>query len=189
VWDPAIIAVYSELKANNEAYVAAVGQLDLTAQPLYLPDSFRDAATIQKILGQLHERLAVADQFASLDPIVAKTPGYVAAVRASENEKRQFLAGFMPTLQQSVDNRKRASALEHEWLRASIALYEFMLANQDGYSISADGKKGTFLKAEVSKQFQSKMQEVQSLKRQFLEANGAYLRSQSAARAQAGMTE
>lgn len=189
LWDPAIISLYSDLKANNEAYVAAVSHLDVTAEPFYLPESFRDAPTIQKILAQLQDRLAVADQFSSLDPILAKMPQYVAAINASESESQQFLATFMPTVRQSVADRRTASAYEHNWLLATTALYQFMLANQSAYTISADGKKGTFLRQDVSSQFTARMATAQRLKQQFLQAQRAYLATQSAARAQMGMPD
>jgi hypothetical protein len=189
IWDPAVISLYTDLKSANDTYVAAVSRLDLTAQSLYLPDSFRDAPAMQKILAQLHDRMAVADQFSSLDPILAKMPSYVAAINASETDKRQFLANFMPTARRSVADRNTASAYEHDWLRASIALYQFMLANQGAYAISSDGAKGAFYRPEVSSQFQTKMRNVQRLKQRFLQANQAYLANQSAARAQLGMAE
>ncbi|HME11949.1 MAG TPA: hypothetical protein VKF79_03745 [Candidatus Acidoferrum sp.] len=189
IWDPAIISLYSDLKANNEAYVAAVSHLDVTAEPLYLPESFRGAPTIQKILAQLQDRLAVADQFSSLDPILAKMPQYVAAINASDSDKQQFLATFMPSVQQSVADRKTASAYEHNWLLATTALYQFMLANQSAYAISADGKKGAFLRQDASSQFTARMATAQRLKQQFLQAQRAYLATQSAARTQMGMSD
>jgi hypothetical protein len=189
IWDPAVISLYTDLKSANDTYVAAVSRLDVTAQSLYMPDSFRDTPAIQKILAQLHDRMAVADQFSSLDPILAKMPSYVAAIDASETDKREFLANFMPTARRSIADRNTASAYEHDWLRASIALYQFMLAKQGAYAISSDGAKGTFYRPDVSSQFQNKIQNVQRLKQRFLQANQAYLANQSAARAQLGMAE
>jgi hypothetical protein len=189
VWDPAIVSLYSDLKVNNEAYVAAVSQLDLTAEPLYLPDSFRDSSTIQKMLVQLQDRLAVADKFSSLDSIVAKMPQYVAAINASDADKRQFLATFMPTIQQSVANRTAASAYEHDWLRTSVGLYQFMLANQSAYTISSDGKTGTFRNRAIGADFDQRLRKAQELKQKFLQAQRAYLTGQSDARAQFGMPE
>jgi hypothetical protein len=188
-WDPAIISLYTDLQANNEAYVTAVSHLDVTSQTLYLPDSFRDAATIQKVLDQLHDRLSVADQFSSLAPVLAKMPDYIAAINASESDKRAFLATFMPAVQQSVAKRNVASAYEHDWLRTTIALYQFMLANQGAYTISADGRTGMFRSHATGADFDQRLRKSQQLKQQFLQANGAYLASQSAARAQMGMPD
>jgi hypothetical protein len=189
IWDPAIISLYSDLKASNEAYVAAVSKLDLSEPRLYSPESFRGTENIQRTIDQLQDRLAVADQFSSLDPILAKMPGYVAAIDGSAAEKREFLSSFMPTVQRSVANRTAASAYEHDWLRASVALYQYMQANQSAYTFSADGQKGIIKNRDFAKQVNAKMQKVMQLKQQFLRANDAYLESQESARAQMGMPE
>jgi hypothetical protein len=189
IWDPAIISLYTDLRVHNEAYVAAVSHLDVGAEPLYLPGSFRDASTIQKVLEQLDARLAVADQFSSLDPILARMPGYVAAIDAGEADKRAFMASFMPAAEQNAAKRKVASAYEHDWLRATIALYQFMLANQAAYTISPDGKSGRFRSHASSVEFDQRLRKAQQLKQQFLNAHYAYLAGQSAARAQAGMPD
>ena len=189
VWDAAIISLLADLKSFNDDYVSAVSSLDLSAQPLYTPTSFRDVPTIQQMLAQLRDRLAVAEKFSSLDPLVAKMPAYVAAVNASDEDKRRFLEGFSSGAQQGFASRNTASAHEREWLRSSIALYEFMLANQGSYSISPDGQTGTFRSHGIGAEFDRRLQKVQQLKQQFLQANRAYLASLNAARAQLGMTE
>src|SRR5277367_1025166 len=49
IWDPAMIALYTDLKASNDAYVSEVSRLDMAEQTLYAPLSFGDVATIQEI--------------------------------------------------------------------------------------------------------------------------------------------
>lgn len=187
IWDPAIIALYTDLKSYNEAYVGEVSQLDLTAQPLYTPPSFRDAATIQQRLAQLQARLVVAEKYASPQPLLGKMNGYVAAINASNEEKQQFLAKFMPAAQEMVARRTAAGGYERDWLNSSIAAYQFMLANQGSYTISADGTKGTFKNPGLAKSFNDRLKNIFELKQKFLSAHGAYLASQRAAREQAGM--
>jgi hypothetical protein len=187
IWDPAMISLYTDLKNSNDAYVAEVSQTDQAAQALYTPESFRDAAAIQQVLAHLRVRLAIAEEYSSVEPQLAKMDGYVAAVNVGDDEKREFLAGFMPGLQESVAYRTAASGYERDWLNASIALYEFMLANHAAYTISADGKSGTFRNAALVDVFKKRMQKAYELKQRFLQANGAYLASQRAARAQVGM--
>jgi hypothetical protein len=189
IWDPAIIALYTDLKNSNDAYVAEVSRNDQAAQTLYRPESFRDAAAIQQALAHLHVRLAIAEKYSSVEPLVAKMDGYVAAVSAGDDEKREFLAGFMPGLRESVAYRTAASGYERDWLNASIALYEFMLAYRAAYTISADGQSATFRSAAPLKTFQQRLQKTYELKQRFLQANGAYLASQSALRLQAGMEQ
>jgi hypothetical protein len=189
VWDPAFIALLADLKSFNADYLAAVGQLDLTAQPLYTPESFRDAATMQQRIVQLRDRLAVAEKFSSLDPIVAKMPGYVAAVNASDHDKRQFLVGFSSGVQQGLAIRNTAGGYEREWLSYSIALYEFMLANQTAYAVAPDGKTCTFHSPAVAAEFDRRLKKIAQLKQQFLQANREYLRAQNAVREQLGLPE
>jgi hypothetical protein len=156
---------------------------------LYAPLSFRDAATMQQRLAELHTRLTIAEKYSSVAPMVAKMDGYVAAVNASADEKRQFLAGFMPRLQASVAYRTAASGYERDWLKASVAAYQFMLTNQSSYRVSADGKNGIFDRPELAKAFNERLKTIYELKQRFLVANGAYLASQRAAREQVGMEE
>lgn len=187
IWDPAMIALYADLKASNDAYVVEVSRLDMAEQTLYAPLSFRDASTIQQRLAELHTRLAIAEKYSSVAPLVAKMDGYVAAVNISDDEKRQFLARFMPGLQKSVAYRTAASGYERDWLNASIAAYQFMLANQSSYKVSADGKNGLFNRPELAKAFNQRLKTIYELKQRFLMANAAYLASQRAAREQVGM--
>ena len=186
-WDPAIISLYTDLKNSNDAYVAEVSRLDATAHPWLTPESFRSAASMQTILTELHARLAVAEKFTSPEPMLSKMKGYVAAINASDDDKREFLAGFMPGIEQSVAHRTAASGYERDWLNACIAAYEFMLKNSAAYTIDADGHSATFRNAAALQTFKARMQRAYELKAKFLQENGAYLASQSAAREKAGM--
>jgi len=105
------------LRSFNDGYVSEVSQLDSAALPLYTPDSFRDAAVIQQMLTQLRNRLAVAEKYSSVQPILDKMKDYVAAVNASEEEKREFLEGFKSTAPKGLGPRDVAGAREREWLR------------------------------------------------------------------------
>ena len=186
-WDPAIVSLYTDLKNSNDAYVAEVSRLDATAHPWLTPESFRSAASMQTILTELHARLAVAEKFTSPEPMLSKMKGYVAAINASDDDKREFLAGFMPGIEQSVAHRTAASGYERDWLNACIAAYEFMLKNSAAYTIDADGHSATFRNAAALQTFKARMQRAYELKAKFLQENAAYLASQSAAREKAGM--
>jgi hypothetical protein len=179
--------MYSDLKNSNDAYIAEVSRLDATAHPWLTPESFRSAASVQMTLTELHARLAVAEEFASPEPMLSKMKDYVAAINASDDDKREFLAGFMPGLEQSVAHRTAASGYERDWLNACIAAYEFMLKNSAAYSIAADGQSATFRNATALQTFKARMQKAYELKAKFLQENGAYLASQAAARQKVGM--
>lgn len=71
-WNAPGRALLKDLVSFNQQYVSEVAKLDLTAKPLYTPESFRDAATARQMIDQLHARLAVAEKYANLDPVLAK---------------------------------------------------------------------------------------------------------------------
>jgi hypothetical protein len=175
------------LKNSNDAYVADVSRLDATAHPWLTPDSFRSAASMQRSLTELHARLAVAEKFTSPEPMLSKMTDYLAAVNAGDDDKREFLAGFMPGIEESVAHRTAASGYERDWLNACIATYEFMLANRSAYAVAADGQSATFRNAAALQTFRSRMQKAYELKAKFLQENAAYLASQRAAREKVGM--
>jgi hypothetical protein len=68
--------------------------IDDALQPLYSPESFRHAKSIQGILDALDQRLVVAEENADIQPLLKKVPGYVAKVDATNEEKQEYLTGF-----------------------------------------------------------------------------------------------
>ncbi|HMI50218.1 MAG TPA: zinc ribbon domain-containing protein [Candidatus Saccharimonadales bacterium] len=185
VWDAPMLSLIADLRSFNDAYVSEVSKLDSAALPLYTPDSFRDAATIQQMLAQLRSRLAVAEKYSSVQPILDKMKNYLAAVNASEKEKREFLEGFASTAPAGLGTRDLASAREREWLRTSIDLYALMLAKQSAYAIA--GRKVEFRQRGLAEQFNQGMVKAQVARQQFLQAQGAFTAAQQAARTQLGL--
>jgi hypothetical protein len=184
VWDAPMLSLLADLRSFNDGYVSEVSQLDSAALPLYTPDSFRDAAVIQQMLTQLRSRLAVAEKYSSVQPILDKMKDYVAAVNASEEEKREFLEGFKSTAPKGLGPRDVAGAREREWLRTSMDLYTLMLSKQGAYAI--DGRKIEFHQRGLAEQFNQRMAKAQVSRQQFLQAQGAFNDAQQAARAQLG---
>ena len=105
-WDPAIRAYFADLRSFDEQYVSEVGQSESSSLPIYTPESFRDAATIQQILSQLHARMAVAEKFNSAERLVNKIPASVQSVDASEAEKKEFLESFESSARKNLASRK-----------------------------------------------------------------------------------
>ena len=186
VWDPAVAEVYADLKSRNDDYLAEISQLDLTAQPLYVPSSFRDNAMIRQILAQLDDRNAVGQKYFSWDSVIAKAPEYVSVANASEQDKRKFLAAFTPAMQRIVDERNSVSHIEREWLLSTVDLYRFMLSHQGTYTISADGRQGNFLQPGLADQFNAKLRHAAILKQQFVQASRAFQTKLGAVREQLG---
>jgi hypothetical protein len=186
VWDPALAAVYTDLKSRNDAYLAEISQLDLTARPLYVADSFRDNKEIRQILAQLDDRNAVGQKYSSWDSVIAKAPEYVSVANASEQDKRKFLAAFTPAIQRIVDERNSVSHIEREWLLSTVDLYRFMLSHQGTYTISADGRQGNFLQPGLADQFNAKLRRAATLKQQFVQASRAFQTKLGGVREQLG---
>jgi hypothetical protein len=184
-WNPAIRAFFTDLRSFDEHYLSEVGQFHRASLPVYTLESFRDAATIQQILSQLHARLAVAEKFSSVEPLLNKIPAYVQSVDASEEEKEEFLEGFESSARQNLASRKIVTDIEHDWLTTSIGLYEFTLSKQGAYSLR-DGNL-IFKSNGAAVEFNRKLQNAQRLRAEFYQAYRALRNQQAAALAQFGL--
>jgi hypothetical protein len=185
VWDPAIRSTFTDIQSFNDQYLAEISKLDSSALPLYTPESFRDAATVQQMLTQLHARLAVAEKFSNPDGSTEKLKDYVAAVNASDADKQKFLAGFAPPMDKCLQLRKLAAARERDWLLASIDLYEFAQTNQSSYVYS--NRKVLFTRKDLPARFGQRLQKAARLRNEFLQAQQKFLRGQSFLLAQEGL--
>lgn len=184
-WDPAGRAFFNDLLAQNRRYISEVSKLDLALQPLYTPASFRDAQSIQAILDALGQRLVVAERYSQLAPIFAKMPGYLTTIKATDQEKQEFMEGFNKGVPKALAARKSLCTLENDWLTASIDLYRFALAHKTTFVY--DSGKILFKRAADSAVFNEKLNKSQVLNAQFLRAYWASRRAQDAALAQAGL--
>jgi len=185
VWDPAIRSTFIDIRSFNDQYLAEISKLDSSAQPLYTPESFRDAATVQQMLVQLHARLAVAEKFSNPEASMGKLKDYVAAVNATDADKQKFLSGLAPPMEKCVQLRKLAAARERDWLHASIDLYEFAQTNQDFYVYT--NRKVLFTRNDLPPQFGQRLQKAARLRNEFLQAQQNFLRGQSFLLAQQGL--
>jgi hypothetical protein len=184
-WDAALRSIYTDIRAFNEQHVSEVSKIDSISVPVYTPESFRDAATIQQILSQLHARLAVAEKFSSLEPVLNKMPDYIQSVDATEAGKKSFLEDFQSSVRKSLGAHKVAADLEHDYLTASLGLYQFALAKQGAYSL----REGNliFRTKELGGEFNRKLYNAQRLRVQFFQSFQAYKNQQNAALAQIGL--
>ncbi len=184
-WDPAGRALLKDIAARNQQYVSEISALDLTAKPLYTPESFRDAATIQQMIDQLHARVAVADKYTDWQPIFSKMKDYVATVDASEDEKRKFLAGYEATLPNTLSACKAISDKEHAWLQASLDLYLFALSKDGAYVWHNDNL--AFAKHADSNTFRQKFLKARLLNTEFLKGYWQVRQAEEAMMAQLGL--
>ena len=167
-WDPAARSLMKDIVARNQKYISEISALDETAKPLYTPESFRDAASIQEVIEQLNARLVVADKYSDWQPIFANMRGYVAGVDASADEKQKFLGNFEASLPKTLAVCKAISDKEHAWLRASLDLYQFALAKNGTYVWQGDNL--AFENGPDSKLFSQKFVKARSLNAEFLQA-------------------
>ena len=184
-WDPAARALMKDILSRNERYVSEISALDETAKPLYTVESFRDAATIQQMIDQLHARLAVADKYTDWQPVFSKMKSYVAAVDASEDEKHKFMDGYEATLPQTLAVCRAISDKEHAWLQASLDLYQFALSKEGAYVWHSDNL--FFQKHSDSNNFRQKFLKARTLNTEFLKAYWEVRQAQDAMIARMGL--
>lgn len=184
-WDAATRSLLKDVQARNEQYVAAISGLDETAKPLYTPESFRDTATIQTMLDQLHTRLAVAGEYSDWQPVFARMKDYVAAVDASADEKRKFLAAYESLLPSTLAACKAISMKERAWLQATMDLYQFALAKEGAYTWHSD--QLSFKSHADSVAFRQKFIKARTLNTQFLQAYWQVRQAEEAMMAQMGV--
>lgn len=185
IWDPAARSWYRDLLSYNKQYVSEVSKLDETAKPLYTVESFRDAATVQAMIDQLRARLAVADKYADWEPVFAKMKQYVAAVDASEEDKRKFMVGFESGVPKALAARKSIADKEHAWLHVSLDLYQFTLSKNGTYAVRNGNL--VFKKPGDSDTFNQKLAKARTLQTEFLRAYWEVRHTQEAALAQMGL--
>jgi len=166
-WDPAARSLMKDIVTRNQKYISEISALDETAKPLYTPESFRDATTMQEMIEQLNARLVVADKYSNWQPIFAKMKDYVAAVDASADERQRFLGNFEASLPKTLAVCKAISDKEHAWLRASLDLYQFALAKNGTYVWQGDNL--AFKNHSDSKLFMQKFVKARSLNGEFLQ--------------------
>lgn len=186
-WDPAGRALLKDIAARNQQYVSEISALDETSKPLYTPESFRDAASMQQMIEQLHARAAVADKYSDWQPVFSKMKDYVATVDASEDEKRRFLAGYEATMPKTLAACKSISDKEHAWLQASLDLYQFTLSKDEAYVWHKDNL--AFAKPADSNTFRQKFLKARMLNTEFLKAYWQVRQAEEAMMAQLGLRQ
>ncbi len=185
-WDPAARALMKDIVARNQQYVAEISALDEMAKPLYTLESFRDPVAIQQMIEQLHARLVVADKYTDWQPVFSRMKEYVAAVNASDDEKRKFMKGYEATLPGTLASCKAISDKEHAWLQASLDLYQFALSREGQY-VWQNGSL-SFKKRADSNIFSQKFFKARTLNTEFLKAYWQVRQAQQEMMAQLGLS-
>jgi hypothetical protein len=186
-WDPAARSLLKGIQSRNQQYVSEISTLDETAKPLYTIESFHDANTIQQMIDQLHTRIGVADKYTDWQPVFSKMKDYVAAVDATDDEKRKYMAGFNASLPQTLGVCKAISDKEHAWLQASLDLYQFALSKEGAFDWQRD--QLSFRNHADSESFRKKFIKARTLNEDFLKAYWQVRQAQEAMIAQLGLPQ
>ena len=186
-WDAAARSLMQDVQARNQQYLAEISSLDENSKPLYTIESFRDAASIELMIEQLHARIAVADKYTDWQPVFSKMKDYIARVDAPEDEKRQFLANYESTLPQTLSVSKAISDREHAWLQASLDLYQFALSKEGAFDWLPEHL--SFRSRADSETFRRKFVKARTLNQEFLKAYWEVRQAQEAMMAELGLSE
>jgi hypothetical protein len=184
-WDPAIHSFFDDVRGFHMNYVAAVSKSETLTVPLYSPASFQDRTTVQEALSELHARLAISGEFSSPEKLLDKMPQYLEPISASEAEKKSFLAGFSESVRTELSVRKIVSERERIWAESAIALYDFALAHQNGYSIQNGGV--IFKRHDEGAEFARKLETAQLRQLDFVNTYARFIAGESASFAQLGL--
>jgi len=102
---------------------------------LYSAASFRNRSTIQETVRQLGSMASVEQQFASLDPVMAKMEARIQQTHWPEQEKRNFVRGMQESMEPINQSRLTTYQAEQKWIDASVDLYTFALNNASAISV------------------------------------------------------
>ena len=142
---------------------------------------------MQQMIDQLRARMAVADKYTDWQPIFSKMRDYVAAVDASDEEKRKFLESYETSLPPTLAACRAISDKEHAWLQASLDLYQFTLSRDGAYVWKSDNL--SFKKRGDSEMFRQKFLKARALDTEFLKAYWQVRQAEQAMMAQMGFEE
>lgn len=174
-WTDAVIREFiQDIMEMNQHYAAEVAALDRSAiKNLYSTDSYAGLTHMKKVVVQLEAALAVDERYASVDSLIKRMENRVAAANASETDKRDFLNGMQSSLPQGLAPRYELVRKEEEWTKSAIALYEFLIAHTDEYSIRDN--KLYFNNLATRKEFMKEQSNSIRLRKEVLKARKAML--------------
>jgi len=176
-FDEIIRPFFADIKKFNDDYMAEVNALDKSAiAPLYGAKTFDGDHNISKAIEQLQAMDAVEEKYASMDPLIQKTKERLFASSLSDGEKKDFWGGFEDSFRKSLKPRDEVNASERIWLKDSIALYEFMKANEDSFHVKEN--KVVFASTDLLNEYNQKFQKADGERKEFLAAKERFKKIQ-----------
>jgi len=176
-FDEIIRPFFADIKKFNDDYMAEVNALDKSAiAPLYGAKTLDGDYNISKAIEQLQAMDAVEEKYASMDPLIQKTKERLFASSLSDGEKKDFWGGFEDSFRKSLKPRDEVNASERIWLKDSIALYEFMKANEDSFHVKEN--KVVFASTDLLNEYNQKFQKADGERKEFLAAKERFKKIQ-----------
>ncbi|HKW64905.1 MAG TPA: hypothetical protein VJN89_20285 [Candidatus Acidoferrum sp.] len=163
---------FRELLERNQQYAMEVHALDSSAiKNLYSADSYAGKVHMQKVVSQLRAAYEVDQKYSSIEPVLKNMRDRIAAARASEQDKQDFLKGMNASLERSLGPRTELLRTEKLWMDSTLDLYGFMVAHSSDYSIR--DSKLYFSDDTIGKQFTTLQSKAVASHKDFLKAKAA----------------
>lgn len=167
-FDPILRPFFADIKKFNNDYMSEVNRLEADAPGvLYSAESFNGDENIARQLKHLRATQDVEVKYASMDSLLQKMKDRLFASDLSEKEKQDFWDGFQGSFKKSLEPRDQVNASEQVWLNDSIALYEFMQANEKSFHIKS--RKIIFSSDAILKDYNERIDKVEKERKEFLE--------------------
>ena len=157
---------------------------------LYSVETFSSAAVMQKTIDAVRGMVVVDQEYShKIESLPDRVQAIVDQSNWSESNKRDFMHGIRESFgnQTVLQIRKQAVEVETQWQDATLALYEFTLANAT--KIRIDGKRVVLANHALVTEFRNHMDTAIKLRDQLVEMNAKIDAAQKTALEQAGLTK
>ncbi|HKS79887.1 MAG TPA: hypothetical protein VJR23_00145 [Candidatus Acidoferrales bacterium] len=154
-WGEPVRECYAGIRKFNGDYTQQMAALDKhELRHLYTTESYSTRADMQETVKELQSIENLDSKYASLDPVLDKLRQQIWAADVPEKQKDEFLTGFNKSINNSLAPRDDSFVKARQWILDSTNLYEFMLANEGGYTIHS--RKLLFQSGTALAQFRDK---------------------------------
>jgi len=164
-------AFYGDIFALNRQYAK---ELDVDhrmwLKRAYSAESYATRENIEAAEREFHEILAVDEKYESVDPLFEKFEARVRAAKARRREKEDLIKGVRDGSSKGSAARQETFRAEKAWLKATIALYEYMSGHLADYSVKSN--KLVFRTEGLREEFRVKQASAIALRDAALKAKG-----------------
>lgn len=157
---------------------------------LYSAESFASAAAMQKSMDSVRGIVLVDQQYSrKIESLPDRAQAIVEQSHWSDRDKRDFMQGVRESFgnQKVLQIRRQAVEVETQWEEATLALYQFAVAN--AAKIRTDGKSVVLANKSLVTEFSNRMDKATKLRDQLVDLNAKMEAAQKTALAGAGLTK